>query len=88
MCLSPEHNEEIGMMHVTQSGSGRLESLDASADGFAKAKGVNVFFLERLDAVCAGDLIRAILRGTAVNASGRTNGIANPSSHVQAAVTR
>ncbi|KAL5382066.1 hypothetical protein DPSP01_006743 [Paraphaeosphaeria sporulosa] len=87
--LSPEHNEEIGMMHVTQSGSGLSKSFDASADGYVKAEAVNCFFLKRLDdAVRNGDPIRGILRGTAVNASGRTNGIANPSSDMQAAVTR
>ncbi|KAL5454073.1 hypothetical protein PMIN06_005174 [Paraphaeosphaeria minitans] len=87
--LSPEHNEEIGMMHVTQSGSGLSKSFDASADGYVKAEAVNCFFLKRLDdAVRNGDPIRGIIRGTAVNASGRTNGIANPSSEMQAAVTR
>nr|BAM77409.1 polyketide synthase [Talaromyces purpureogenus] len=87
--LTPEHNEEVGMMHVTQSGSGKSKSFDASADGYVKAEGVNCFFLKRLDdAVRNGDPIRAIIRGTAVNASGRTNGIANPSQDAQAAVTR
>lgn len=87
--LTPEHNEEVGMMHVAQSGSGRSKSFDASADGYAKAEGVNCFFLKRLnDAVRNGDPIRAIIRGSAVNASGRTNGIANPSPDAQAAVTR
>lgn len=87
--LGPEHNEEIGMMHVAQSGSGLSKSFDSSADGYVKAEGVNCFFLKRLDdAVANGDPIRAIIRGTAVNASGRTNGIANPSSDAQAAVTR
>lgn len=89
MWLSPEHNEEIGMMHVTQSGSGKCKSFDASADGYVKAEGVNCFFLKRLDdAIRDGDPIRAIIRGTAVNASGRTGGIANPSQEAQAAVTR
>lgn len=77
------------MMHVTQSGSGKCKSFDASADGYVKAEGVNCFFLKRLkDAVRNGDPIRAIIRGTAVNASGRTGGIANPSQEAQAAVTR
>ncbi|KAI1765524.1 PKSKA1 [Hypoxylon sp. FL1150] len=87
--LTPEHNEEVGMMHVTQSGSGRCKSFDASADGYVKAEGVNCFFLKRLDdAIRNGDPIRGIIRGTAVNASGRTGGIANPSQEAQAAVTR
>lgn len=87
--LAPEHNEEVGMMHVTQSGSGKSKSFDASADGYAKAEGVNCFLLKRLDdAIRNGDPIRALIRGTAVNASGRTGGIANPSQEAQAAVTR
>jgi acyl transferase domain-containing protein len=87
--LSPEHNEEVGMMNVTQSGSGQCKSFDASGDGYVKAEGINCFLLKRLDdAVRNGDPIRAVIRGTAVNASGRTNGIANPSSDAQAAVIR
>ncbi|KAK7915179.1 type I iterative PKS [Apiospora marii] len=87
--LTPEHNEEVGMMHVTQSGSGRCKSFDASADGYVKAEGVNCVLIKRLDdAVRDHDPIRSIIRGTAVNASGRTGGIANPSQEAQAAVTR
>ncbi|KAK8008137.1 polyketide synthase [Apiospora marii] len=87
--LTPEHNEEVGMMHVTQSGSGQCKSFDASADGYVKAEGVNCVLIKRLDnAVRDHDPIRSIIRGTAVNASGRTGGIANPSQEAQAAVTR
>ena len=89
MWLTPEHNEEIGMMHMTQSASGKCHSFDAKADGYVKAEGINVVYLKRLDdAIRDGDPIRAVIRGTAANASGRTAGIANPSPDAQAAVTR
>ncbi|KAK4120691.1 PKSKA1 [Parathielavia appendiculata] len=87
--LTPEHNEEVGMMHMTQSASGRCHSFDAKADGYVKAEGINVVYLKRLDdAIRDGDPVRAIIRGTAANASGRTPGIANPSPDMQASVTR
>ncbi|ROT38157.1 hypothetical protein SODALDRAFT_360496 [Sodiomyces alkalinus F11] len=89
MWITPEHNEEVGMMNMTQSASGKCHSFDAKADGYVKAEGINAVFLKRLDdALRDGDPIRAVIRGTAANASGRTAGIANPSPDAQAAVTR
>ncbi|THC92577.1 hypothetical protein EYZ11_007940 [Aspergillus tanneri] len=87
--LTPEHNEEIGMMHMTQSASGKCHSFDAKADGYVKAEGINVVYLKRLDdALRDGDPIRAVIRGTSAGASGRTPGIANPSSDAQAYAIR
>ncbi|KAF2967866.1 hypothetical protein GQX73_g5699 [Xylaria multiplex] len=89
MWLSPEHNEEIGMMHMTQSATGRCHSFDAKADGYVKAEGINVIYIKRLDdAIRDGNVIRAVIRGTAVGASGRTAGIANPSPDMQALTIR
>jgi acyl transferase domain-containing protein len=87
--LSPEHNEEIGMMNMTQSASGKCHSFDAKADGYVKAEGINVVYLKRLDdAIRDGDPIRAVIRGTSAGASGRTAGIANPSADAQASAIR
>lgn len=87
--LTPEHNEEIGMMRMTQSATGRCHSFDAKADGYAKAEGMNVVYLKRLDdAIRNGDPIRAVIRGTATNSDGRTPGIASPSAEAQAAAIR
>ncbi|ROV92586.1 hypothetical protein VMCG_08925 [Cytospora schulzeri] len=89
MWLSPEHNEEIGMMNMTQSASGKCHSFSANADGYVKAEGFNVVYLKRLDdALRDGDPIRAVIRGTAASASGRTAGIANPSPDAQALTIR
>ncbi|KAJ0305339.1 hypothetical protein Brms1b_010882 [Colletotrichum noveboracense] len=87
--LTPEHNEEIGMMRMTQSATGRCHSFDAKADGYAKAEGMNVVYLKRLDdALRDGDPIRAVIRGTATNSDGRTPGIASPSAEAQSAAIR
>ncbi|KAJ0279577.1 hypothetical protein CBS470a_009189 [Colletotrichum nupharicola] len=87
--LTPEHNEEIGMMRMTQSATGRCHSFDAKADGYAKAEGMNVVYLKRLDdALRDGDPIRAVIRGTATNSDGRTPGIASPSAETQSAAIR
>ncbi|KAI1178918.1 PKSKA1 [Nemania sp. FL0916] len=87
--LSPEHNEETGMMRVTQSASGKCHSFDAKADGYVKAEGINCVYLRRLDdAIRDKDPIRAILRGTSTNSDGRTPGLASPSPAAQEAAIR
>lgn len=87
--MSPEHNEEIGIMHSTQSASGRCHTFDAKADGYVKAEAINAVFIKRLnDALRDGDPIRAVIRGTSTNSSGRTPGLASPSSEAQAAAVR
>ncbi|KAI8948652.1 hypothetical protein F4801DRAFT_556050 [Xylaria longipes] len=87
--LSPEHNEETGMMRMTQSASGKCHSFDAKADGYVKAEGINCIYLKRLDdAVRGNDPIRAVIRGSATNSAGRTPGIASPSPQAQAAAIR
>ncbi|KAI0871845.1 PKSKA1 [Hypoxylon argillaceum] len=87
--LSPEHNEETGMMRVTQSASGKCHSFDAKADGYVKAEGINCVFLKRLDdAIRNKDPIRAVLRGTSTNSAGRTPGLASPSPVAQEAAIR
>ncbi|KAJ5137885.1 reducing type I polyketide synthase [Penicillium atrosanguineum] len=87
--LTPEHNEEIGMMRMTQSATGKCHSFDAKADGYAKAEGMNVVYLKRLaDALRDGDPIRAVIRGTATNSDGRTPGIASPSAEAQSAAIK
>jgi len=82
--LSPEHNQEVGMMRMTQSASGKCHSFDAKADGYVKAEGMNIVYLKRLDdAIRDGDPIRGVIRGTSTNSDGRTPGIASPSAELQ-----
>ncbi|KAK1634593.1 polyketide synthase [Colletotrichum phormii] len=64
-------------------------TFDASADGYGRAEAVNAVYIKPLSrALRDGDHIRAVIRGTAINANGRTNGITQPSAAMQAAVIR
>src|SRR5439155_5374509 len=72
--LSPE-----GMVYFSRlramSATGRCRSFSAGADGYVRSEGAGAVVLERLsDAVAAGREILAIIRGTAVNQDGRSQG--------------
>ena len=75
-------------MHM-MAPDGRCKTFDASADGFVRSEGCGVVVIKRLaDAVAGGDRILAVVRGTAVNQDGRTNGITAPNGRSQEAVIR
>ncbi|KAI1817433.1 polyketide synthase [Poronia punctata] len=88
LILSPE-------LHIAAAKSGVLSptatchSFDASADGYGRAEGVNAIYVKRLSAAIRdGNPIRAIIRGSAVNASGKTPGISLPSGELQEVAIR
>ncbi|HEX6361124.1 MAG TPA: type I polyketide synthase, partial [Actinophytocola sp.] len=71
------------------SSDGRCKPFDAAADGIVRGEGCGVVVLRRLgDARRAGDRILAVLRGSAVNSDGRSNGIMAPNPRAQAALLR
>ncbi|MEU4384283.1 type I polyketide synthase [Promicromonospora sp. NPDC023805] len=71
------------------SPDGTSKSFDASANGYGRGEGAGVVVLKRLsDAQRDGDPILAVIRGSAVQQDGRTNGIMAPSGDAQAAVAR
>ena len=68
---------------------GRCKAFDSRADGFVRSEGCGVVVLKRLsDAVADGDNILAIIRGSAINQDGRSNGITAPNGPSQEAVIR
>ncbi len=68
---------------------GRCKTFDAAADGYVRGEGCGMVVLKRLsDAQAAGDPILALIRGSAINHNGRSNGLTAPSRSAQEAVIR
>ncbi|XXH01662.1 hypothetical protein Hte_008022 [Hypoxylon texense] len=71
------------------SATSTCHTFDTSADGYGRADGIGALYIKRLtDAITDGDPIRSVIRGTAINANGRTSGISLPSVDGQEAVIR
>lgn len=71
------------------SADGRCRSFDDSAAGYGRGEGAGVVILKRLeDAIEDEDRILAVLKGSAVGADGRTNGIMAPNQQAQERVAR
>ncbi|HEY0302495.1 MAG TPA: polyketide synthase, partial [Rhizomicrobium sp.] len=88
LLLAPESTIYFCKVHAL-SPDGRCKTFDDSADGYGRGEGCGVVVLKRLgDALCDGDTIRAVVRGTAVNHDGRSNGLTAPNGPSQEAVIR
>jgi polyketide synthase PksL len=69
------------------SPDGQCKTFDQDADGFVPGEGVGVLVLKPLQAAIeSGDDIYAVIKGSAINQDGRTNGITAPSSLSQTQV--
>src|SRR5699024_1360520 len=63
------------------------KTFDAGADGYVRGEGAGVVVLKPLSrALADNDPIYAVIRGTATNSDGRTNGLIAPSGRSQEAV--
>ncbi|WP_405668158.1 SDR family NAD(P)-dependent oxidoreductase [Streptomyces sp. NBC_01166] len=69
------------------SSKGRCESFGQGGDGYVPAEGVGAVMLKRLDrAIADNDRIYGVIKATAVNHGGRTNGYTVPNPNAQADV--
>ncbi len=76
---------EAGML----SPSAACHTFDADADGFVVGEGAGAVILKPLErALADGDHIYGVIRGSAINQDGRTNGITAPSAPSQTALER
>ncbi|KAF5975014.1 polyketide synthase [Fusarium coicis] len=83
LILSPEPHIAAAKSGVLSS-TGMCLTFDESANGYGRAEGVNSIYIKRLSAaVKDGNPIRAVIRGSALNANGRTPGISLPDSGFQ-----
>jgi len=85
------HPTEYVMLSANNflSSSGRCRSFGADGDGYVPAEGVGAVLLKPLSrAVADGDAIYAVIKGTAVNHGGKTNGYTVPNPVAQGELIR
>ncbi|MFM8808274.1 MAG: beta-ketoacyl synthase N-terminal-like domain-containing protein, partial [Chthoniobacterales bacterium] len=71
------------------SPEGRCKAFDAAADGFVRGEGAGMVVLKPLQtALSDGDPIYAVIRATAANQDGHTNGISLPGQEAQARLVK
>ncbi|WP_378735786.1 polyketide synthase Pks13 [Nocardia brasiliensis] len=69
--------------------NGRIKAFSADADGITRSEGAGLVVLKRLaDAERDGDRIMAVIKGSAINNDGRSNGLLAPNPDAQADVLR
>ncbi|HEY3093970.1 MAG TPA: beta-ketoacyl synthase N-terminal-like domain-containing protein, partial [Vicinamibacterales bacterium] len=83
------HPGKYSMLSAGQfiSTAGHCQSFGEGGDGYIPGEGVGVVVLKRLsEAERDGDAIHAVIRGSALNHGGKTNGYTVPNPQAQAAV--
>src|SRR5208283_431665 len=88
LILTPEMTVTLSKAHM-MAPDGHCNTFDASASGYVRGEGCGMVVLKRLsDAVGAHDRILALIRGSAINHDGRSNGLSAPNGPAQEAVIR
>ncbi|AZC75016.1 Malonyl CoA-acyl carrier protein transacylase [Pseudomonas chlororaphis subsp. piscium] len=86
LIMSPTHYMGLSLMGML-SESDQCRAFGADADGFVDGEGVGAILLKPLSAaVAAGDHIYGVIKGSAMNAGGRTSGFTVPNPAAQTAV--
>ena len=88
LVLSPESTIAMSKFGA-MAPDGRCKAFDARANGYVRGEGGGVVVLKRLaDALADGDRVYCVIRGTAINNDGFSNGLTAPSPRAQEWVLR
>lgn len=83
LILSPEGTIGLSQLHAL-SPDGRCRTFDADATGYVRSEGCGMVVLKRYsDAIADGDIIFALIRGSAANHDGVSNGLTAPNGNAQ-----
>ncbi len=83
LILSPEGSVYLSKLKAL-SPDGRCKTFDAKANGYVRGEGAGVVVLKPLSSALAdGDRVLGVIRGSAINQDGRTNGLTAPSGKAQ-----
>lgn len=86
LMLTPETTIGFSRLRAL-SADGRCRSFDAKAAGYARGEGCGMLVLKRqADAIRDGDRVLALIRASAVNHDGASNGMTAPNGPAQTAV--
>ncbi|KAJ5300725.1 uncharacterized protein N7443_005727 [Penicillium atrosanguineum] len=84
LIINPNTSHQLTAMHML-SPEGISHTFDDRANGYGRGDGIGAMVVKRLsDAIRDGDTIRAVIRGSSVNADGKTPSVTQPSSTAQA----
>ncbi|ETT37861.1 hybrid nonribosomal peptide synthetase/polyketide synthase [Paenibacillus sp. FSL R7-269] len=76
--------QQTGMMNEIEAGNGQISIFDKNAGGTMWGEGISALVLKPLDrAVEDGDQIYAVIKGSAINNDGASNGITAPNAEAQ-----
>ncbi len=88
LIISPRSYIALSDMNAL-SPEGRCKTFDASADGYSRSDGAGIIVLKRLsDAIRDKDNIIGVIKGTAINQDGSSNGFTAPNGKAQEKVVK
>ena len=89
MMLAPAATMGFAKTGAALSPDGRIKAFSSDANGICRSEGGGLFILKRLsEAERDGNQILAVIKGSAVNSDGRSNGMTAPNPDAQVAVLR
>ncbi|MCY8787193.1 SDR family NAD(P)-dependent oxidoreductase [Bacillus inaquosorum] len=88
LVVDPIHYQNLSVMNML-SASDTCKSFGDDADGFVDGEGVGAIVLKPLQqAIADGDHIYGVIKASAINSGGKTNGYTVPNPHAQAQVIK